>query len=53
MRDLATGQVQDLGELEQIVATQDYRSGLAWAANDLAFGPGAFRSGLLLRLTTG
>jgi hypothetical protein len=53
VRDLATGQDQDLGELEQIVATQDNRGGLTWATNDLAFGPSTARSGLLLRLEAG
>jgi DNA-binding beta-propeller fold protein YncE len=49
--DLATGTEQIVSALDLQVGVRDYRSGLIWAANNLVFGPGDGRNGLLVQLT--
>ncbi len=49
--DLASGETEGVGPLDERVGVQDYRSGLTWATNDLVFGPTPGRSGLLVQLT--
>jgi dipeptidyl aminopeptidase/acylaminoacyl peptidase len=48
--DLATGEEDVVGALDDLVGVQDYRSGLTWATNDLVFAPGPGRRGLLVQL---
>ena len=51
--DLATGRIDEVGAISWLVGAIQFRSGLAWAANDLVFGTGGAQTGLLVRLAFG
>jgi hypothetical protein len=50
VRDLSTDGEQVVGDLELRLGALHYRSGLTWAENDLIFGTGGARRGLLAQL---